>query len=662
MMAFLDKASILTSIPYPLHSIDVCFLEMALSTMPKSDPVYLKRTEAIENALSHLPKQPGIYQMLGPGRRILYIGKAKDLSNRVKSYFQPVHRLLPKVKRLMEQVIDFKTIVTDSEVEALILEYNLIKQHKPKYNVLLKDDKKLPWIGLTQEDFPRVFITRTPGKRGKFFGPYVNSTNMYRTLEVVRKHFPLRQRKKPLFQSRPCMNYYIGACSGPCQNLVSKADYHKVVQQVEWFLKGKSEDLLEQLERDMLEASKKMAFELAAKIRDRHRAVQAIVQHQKMLYPDKTMNQDSIALISGTRYCVFMVLSIRRGRLTSSTPKQVLLTDTEAAEAIENLYTAFLMEHYEAKDPGDLPSEVLVSYELTDSGVIQDWLTQKKGQRVKISFPQKGLKKEMVQLAEKNAQQVLEQAEGTDIKNYRNNPTEGLMMLQEVLNLQEFPERIECYDISHFQGSQTVASMVVFSQGVPDKAAYRRFKIHWAEGKPDDFKSMAEVMTRRFTRAINQDEGWEEPSLVVIDGGKGQLSAACKALDQLGLVSQPIISLAKKFEEVFLPGNSRPILLPRDSMALFILQQIRDEAHRFAITYHRKLRGKQSTRSVLDDIAGVGQKRKQALLDAFGSVKKIQAASIAELRAVTGMSDKVVKAIYEALHPDAGVTERTEQG
>lgn len=602
-------------------------------------------------ALGRLPDQPGVYRMYSAprsagGEALLYVGKAKNLRNRVRSYFQNPAGLAPKVAALMRQVARFDYIVTDSEVEALILEDNLIKQNRPKYNILLRDDKKFPWIGLSAEPYPRLFITREPSGRGRFFGPYVHSASMYKTLQVIRKHFPLRQRKKPLFKSRPCMNYYIGTCSGPCQQLVTPEEYAEVVRQVELFLKGKADDLLERLEAEMERASETMNFELAAKLRDRFLAVQDVVTHQKMYYPDISVSQDIVATASDARRCAIIVLNIRRGKLIGSRPHEIMLTNQTSPE---EAYNAFLTQYYQDEEVEDLPDEIILHHPIDDEAVFQAWLNQKRGKRLTLTYPQKGIKKDLLELGVKNAKETLEQAQTQETKSHRNDPARALMELQEALRLPEFPTRMECYDISHFQGSETVASMVVFTNGVPDRKAYRRFKIQIAEGEPNDFASMHEVITRRFNRAIQGEAGWEEPDLVIIDGGKGQLSSAVEALEKLCVKDQPIISLAKKFEEVYFPGESRPALLPRDSTALFLLQQIRDEAHRFAITYHRTLRDKKATHSALDDIPGIGEKRKQKLMSHFGSVGKIKKASIEEIAAVPGMNASVAQKIHAAL-------------
>jgi excinuclease ABC subunit C len=624
-------------------------------------------------ALSRLPDSPGIYRMISASGIVLYVGKAKNLKNRVRSYFQNAAGLAPKVQALMQHVARFDYIVTDSEVEALILEYNLVQKHMPKYNILLKDDKKFPWIGLSAEPFPRLFVTREPSGRGRFFGPFLSSADMYRTLEVIRKHFPLRQRRKPLFKTRPCMNYYIGACSGPCQALVTPEEYAETVKQVELFLKGKADDLLERLEAEMRQASDDLQFERAAKLRDRYRVVRDVVIHQKMVTPDVTVNQDVVALAADARRCAVVVLNIRRGKLIGSRPHEMsLLYGATPNEA----YQAFLAQYYQkaqSTDADDLPDEIILHYPAdeafrawleqrtgtgsepdADTGVNRKNIKRKPHRKITLTYPKKGLKKELLDLAVKNAGEVLGQAQTLEAKNYRNDPIRALLDLQEALGLADLPARMECYDISHFQGSETVASMVVFNHGVPDKKAYRRFRIRSAEGAPDDFLSMREVITRRFGRAVagpdgSAQEGWEAPDLVIIDGGKGQLSSAVEALTALGLDDQPIISLAKKFEEVYRPGESHPVLLPRDSGALFVLQQIRDEAHRFAITYHRQRRGAKSTKSALDEIPGIGETRRKTLLKHFGSVEKIRQASVEELAALSGFNTRIAQAIFEKL-------------
>lgn len=608
-------------------------------------------TKDIQAALKRLPDKPGVYRFYDSGNRLIYVGKAKSLKSRVKSYFQKNADHGPKVAVMVEKIAGLNYIVTDTDTEALLVETNLIKTHKPKYNILMRDDKKYPWIGISAEPFPRLFITRTPetdgGRRkrkARFFGPYTSSRDMHDILHVLRKHFPMRQRKKPLFQNRPCMNYDIGACPGPCQNLVSEAEYEETVRQVELFLKGKNDDLADLLEAEMNRASGNMQFERAAKIRDRLSAVRRIQGGQKTFYGDPSISQDVVAFAADETRAVMQVLTLRRGKLIDSRSHEAKLT---AGASAREAYNAFLSQYYLEQETEDLPKELVLQIELgggADEDIFRHWLDERK---IGVTLPQRGTKLELLELAERNAREALERSREYDADRVRNDPTPVLLELQDVLDLPGYPARIECYDISHVQGAQTVASMVVFTDGKPDKKHYKRFKIRSAEGRPDDFKSMAEVILRRFRHA--GEPGWGDPDLVVIDGGKGQLGAAVEALEALGMTEQPIVSLAKKFEEVYKPGRARPILLPRDARSLFLLQQIRDEAHRFAITYHRQLRGKASKASALDEIPGVGEKTRQRLLAHFGSVAKIREADPDTLSRVPGINRKQAQQVFEAL-------------
>lgn len=635
-----------------------------------------------DNELRRLPDKPGVYRMYDADGDLIYIGKAKAIKNRVRQYFQKNAQHTPKVLAMVEQVDRFDYVITHTEVEALILEATLVKQHLPKFNILLRDDKKYPWIGLSADPFPRIFITRDPGRggrrsssknsnrrRAKFFGPYISSRDMYLVLEVIKKHFPLRQRPKPLFKDRPCMNYFIGTCPGPCQNLISEDDYAKTLREVELFLKGRSEDLLETLARQMESASESLNFELAAKLRDRYVAVQNVVASQKVFYQDDTIDQDIISACADELRCAFNILSIRRGKLIASRAHEVQLVQHES---VEEVYSAFIYDYYDQMDTEDLPDTIVLQYGIEDEDVFVDWLNQRrreffKSKNTKLvttSHPEKGDKQQLLEMSFQNATDTLEKAKLYDASRLKNDPMRALISLQEALDLPVFPQRMECYDISHFQGGQTVASMVVFTDGVPDKAEYRRFKIKTAEGKPDDFKSMYEVISRRVkhmdTLSKRQEENpqddkkaWPDPDLIIIDGGKGQLGAALDALKDAGITDQPMVSLAKKFEEVFKPYESRPVLIERDAPALYLLQQIRDEAHRFAITYHRSLRAKVATTSVLDNIPGVGAKTRTMLLKHFGSLHQLEKASLESLLQLPGLSKPLANTIYQALHAEA---------
>jgi excinuclease ABC subunit C len=583
---------------------------------------------------------------------IIYVGKAKNLRNRVRSYFQkhnPQHT--PKVSLMVSQIADLDFVVTDNEVEALILEANLIKTLQPRFNILLRDDKKFPWIAISDEDYPRLYVTRNPQKRGKtrYFGPYISSNDMYATLNTIRRHFPLRQRRKPLFKNRPCMNYFIGTCPGPCQQKVTPEAYQDTINKVELFLRGKGTELKEQLQQEMLEASEALNFEWAAKVRDAIEAVDTVIAKQRVVTDDATVNQDVIALEAQDTMAVGIVLSIRQGKVIASASFELTL---HPGDTPEEAYQAFLYQYY-AQVAEEVPDTVVLQYE--PEPVFGDWLTQlRHGRKVTVSIPQRGLKQELMAMAVKNAKEGLGQAKLSALSRLANDPARVLLELQESLDLPEFPARMECYDISHVGGTHTVASMVVFTNGQPDKQEYRRFKIQSVpEGTPNDFQSMAEVMTRRFAH-----DDWPEPDLVIIDGGKGQLSSAVEALDAIGIPHPPIISLAKKFEEVYRPGESRPVILPRDSKALFLLQQIRDEAHRFAITFHRQLRGKAATeKTALVGIPGLGQKRRHKLMAHYGSVEAIAQADVPSLARVLGVSMKQADALLTHLkRPKAAET------
>jgi len=620
----------------------------------------------IKAALNTLPSQPGVYRMYGKHNELLYIGKAKVLKNRVKSYFQKNSSHTPRIQRMVKQIHHFDYVVTDTEIEALLLEDSLVKTHRPRFNVLLMDDKRYPWLCITDEPYPRLIVVRRISRsakksKAKYFGPYISSGNMYETLRIIRKHFPMRQRPKPLFKDRPCMNYAIGTCPGSCQNLISETDYAKTLQQVEWFLKGKTNELLTLIEADMKAASDTLNFEWAAKLRDRYQAVNYVFHYDQGIHiPDPTLNIDAIGLASDGIRVQMVVAKVRNGRIVASTTHQIELTNQLS---LEEAYSSFLFLHYQERDADDIPDELVLQCPFQseksdeDQAWLLDWLSQRRSQasphkrKVTLSVPQKGIRKDILDFAANNAQAAVDNARHSDASRLRNDPAKALSTLQTALNLPRYPKRMECYDISHVQGAYTVASMVVFIDGQPSKSHYRKFKIKTAEGSPDDFQSMFEVVTRRFKRSaneVNAQHRWESPDLVIIDGGKGQLSHAVEALTQMGITDQPIISLAKKFEEVYKPNQSRPIILPRDSTALFLLQQIRDESHRFAITYHRQIRGKGAKQSILDDIPGLGPKRKAHLLSVFGSIDELSKATEEKIAKV--MPPLVAKALYNKLH------------
>lgn len=639
--------------------------------------------ETLRSTLKTLPKGPGIYRFYNEHHKLLYVGKAKNLKNRVSSYFNNRGRhASTKTELLVAKIHFLETVLTKSEHEALILEDNLIKTHRPPYNIRLKDDKRYPWIILTDEDYPRLLITRrrpsskkrkgkendTAQQKAEYFGPYSDVSAMYDAVRMIRKHFPLRQRKKPLFPNRPCMNYHIGTCPGPCQQLVTEKDYNTTLDQIRLFLKGHTDTLLAELEADMATASEALNFEWAAKLRDRHQAVETALHKRQMVnlnQPDAFWDVIGVASsgqhrgnntsTSATQQLVFVIWKVRHGKVIDSTTHPV---ECDQQTSVDEALDEFLTQVYADVLPDDLPHEIIVPTPPSDDDTRQwlgQWLAETsptKKSVIPISQAKRGSKKELLDRACQNADKAL-QLTTTDNQQAHT----ALADLQDALGLAEPPSRIECYDISHIQGRYTVASMVVFTNGKPDKAQYRRFNIECAEGKPDDFASMHEALRRRAKhmpnntiRTSRNKAAWPVPDLMIIDGGKGQLSAARDAMETYGMADVPTISLAKRLEEVFWPEESQPTLLPRDSQALFLLQQIRDEAHRFAITHHRKRRGKAATESELDGIPGLGQKRREQLIAAFPNIQAIQAARIDELISVGKLPQKVAQAVWEHFH------------
>ncbi len=598
----------------------------------------MKTHLCLKESLKLLPEAPGVYLMYDNSDNIIYIGKAKVLKNRVKSYFSKKHDT-PKLKVMVPQIIRFEFIITDSEVEALILESHLIKKHKPKYNVLLKDDKKFPWFLITDDEYPRIVITRKNDKKalkGKYFGPYTNARAMYSTLDLIKKLFPLKQCKKPRFKDRPCIYHQIGKCLGPCQKLVTPQNYQKVVKQVELFLSGKQTELIAQLKKQMEQYGKNQEYEKAAKYRDSYFDVQKVVEKQKVVSENTNVNQDIIGYDNDDLRMSIVLLKVRDGRLIAKEDFDLALDRLHSAE---ESVLSFIKSYYQMVPDENIPKEILVPDEIqkNEKDVITQWLSIKKDQKVSLITPKLQKKHELVELAIKNATAHLETLRIIDMAKVQDDWNEIGSYIQEKLELSKFPHLIECFDISHIQGTNTVASMVVFKNGKSFKSEYKRFKIRSTEGKPDDFEAMKEVIRRRYSRVLK--ENLPLADLIIIDGGKGQLSHAKEVLDELGLVDQPIVSLAKRIEEVFIPERSFPVIFPSSSKALFIFQKIRDEAHRFAITYHRKLRENQATKSILDDIPGLGIKKKKILFDHFEDIKGIMLANRSELERILGKSN-----------------------
>ncbi len=589
----------------------------------------------IQEQLKLLPTNPGVYLMKNEQAKIIYVGKAINLKNRVKSYFQSSKNHSPKVKSMVEKISDFEYIITANEIEALILECNLIKKYRPKYNISLRDDKTYPYIKVTlNEDYPTVSITRKILKDGaKYFGPYTSAGAVHEVLNLLKKLFQIRSCRQ-MNTKRPCLEFHIKRCLAPCTGRVAKSEYREMIKSLCLFLEGRNEVVLKELTSRMQIAAENFQFELAAKLRDQVLAIEKISAKQNIIIGSS--DQDIIGLARKADEACIQIFFIRSGKMIGR--DHFLLNGTED-ETDSALLNAFLEQYYNKAT--FIPKEILLPAEIENEEILSAWLSQKKNAKVSFGLPQRGVKKEMVLMANDNAVVVLEEQM---IKNSAGlEQTVGAMKdLGRYLRMEKELKRIECFDISHIQGSETVASMVVFSNGAPDKQEYRRYKLKSVEGKPDDFKSMQEVVGRRY----RQSDGIM-PDLIIIDGGKGQLNSALEIIRALGHYQIPVVGLAKQFEYVFLEGQSEPVILPPNSKALYLIQRIRDEAHRFAITYHRKLRHKRNLVSVLDHIEGVGPTRRKALWDAFGSIAEIKKAKITDLTAVPGISENIANNIVK---------------
>ena len=550
--------------------------------------------ENLKQSLKLLPSLPGCYIYYNKDNEIIYVGKAKILKRRVMSYFNKKHHDSVKVQVLVSQIERLEYIITNTEVEALILESHLIKKHKPKYNILLKDDKKYPYFLITDEDFPRISVVRKKNinpEKGKYYGPYTDVRAMYSTLDFLKKIFPLKQCKNPKFKDRPCLYYQIGRCMAPCQNKVTSDEYKAIVHQAELFLAGKQSELMEQLKAQMEKFAAAEQFEKAARLRDSYMDLKKTLEKQKVVYENTKLNEDIISFLSEDGIFAIVILMVREGRLID---KKDFVYEVEDEDKTE-FFATFFKEYYNSLTLG-YPDKI-VSNELEKIGekaLYKEWLEILAKKKVKISYGKSAQGKELQMLADKNAKVVLDNAKLKKMSKIREDFNEIGSYLAEKLRLKNFPHRIECYDISHIQGTNTVASMITFINGQSKKSEYKRFKIKTTEGKPDDFLSMKEVLTRRLKHL--GDKNWDKPDLMIIDGGKGQLSSVMEIIEELGVTGIDVVSLAKKHEEVFLPKQSNPVILPQNSSALFLFQRIRDEAHRFAITYHRKLRSKSMTK------------------------------------------------------------------
>ena len=594
-------------------------------------------TDIVAEKLKLLPDSPGVYIMKDDHGKIIYVGKAIVLKNRVRQYFQSSRNHTPKVRAMVSHIADFETIMTANEVESLILEANLIKKHRPRYNIRLKDDKSYPYVKVTvQEEFSRVFITRRVLRDGaRYFGPYTNVTALRDSLKLLRRLFPLRTcRTMP---ERPCLEYHIKRCLAPCIGKVEAEDYRAMIRAVLLFLEGRTDDVERELEQRMNAAAEAYHFETAARLRDQLSAVRTAAERQNIV--TGAGDQDAVGMARSAAGVCVQIFFIRGGKMIGR--EHFLLRGSEE-ESDTDILRAFLEQYY--NQATFVPREVLLpcAIDAAAQATIEAWLAARKGGgKVALLTPQRGTKHDIVQMATGNAAKFL--ADEETRRSLLDEQTLGAVEeLGRYLGLKHPPRRMECFDISHNQGQETVASMVVFEDGAPKKSDYRRFKIRSTEGKPDDFLSMREVTTRRYVGLPEE----ELPDLIIIDGGKGQLSSALEIIRHAaGHKDVPVVGLAKQFELVFTEGNSEPVELPRRSQALYLIQRIRDEAHRFAITFHRKLRGKRNLVSVLDHIVGIGPKRRQSLRTHFGSLEKIKEASVEELAAAPGMNRTSAEAV-----------------
>lgn len=602
----------------------------------------------LEKKIYGLPSKPGVYLHKDAAGRVIYVGKAKNLRVRVRSYIQDNRPVDAKTKVLMRKIAEVDVIVTDTEAEALLLENTLIKEHRPRYNVLLKDDKSYPYIRITKEEYPQVFKTRRVVRDGsKYFGPYTDGSYLYYLMKTLKSIFPIRSCDLPLTEKsikdgryKVCLDYHIKKCEGPCEGMVSKERYNEHIRLAQQILRGKTKDLEHQLTVKMMELSDAMKFEDAAQIRTRLHKLQEYTSKQKVLSADD-LDQDLFALARiGTDMCT-VVFVIRDGKLVAK--RHFLVSGSDFGDDAEILQATVERWYSEVEE---FPQEIIVPIELLDVEFIEARFLQRTHRNVEVTVPKIGDKKKLLQMAETNADYLLREVLLQQAQKDQTMPR-AVMSLQRDLQMQKMPRRIECFDNSHMQGTDYVSSMVVFIDGKPKKSEYRKYRLKTMQGN-DDFEAMKEVITRRYSRGI--EEQTEMPDLVVIDGGKGQLSHAMEIFEELGLVGKfAVIGLAKRLEDVFLPNESDPIVLPKSSSSLRLLQQARDEAHRFAITFHRALRSKRTLQTELTNIAGVGEKTAANLLIKFGSVEGVAKSTDQQLLEV--VSQKLVDAIRSHFLP-----------
>ncbi len=647
---------------------------MSNSSIEKIDNKYnfkieyklINNKELLKSRLSEIPKSSGCYLFKDIDNNLLYIGKSKKLRSRVSSYFNNYSDLTPRLSLMVRQITEIEIIVTDSEYEALNLESNLIKTNKPYFNILLKDDKKYPYLCITwSEKYPRIFITRRRRNRNnldRYYGPYVDVGLLRRTLFTIKKIFPLRQRPRPVYKDRTCLNYSIGRCPGVCQEVISSDDYKKIMKQVSMIFQGRNDDLEIFLQKKMLQFSNDLDYENAAKIRDQISGLKLLTESQKISIPDSSINRDIFGIVSEKNVASIQIFQMRSGKLIGRIGYSQKLNNEDENLILQKI----LEEHYMNVEPVEIPSEILIQYNLPKQATIEDWLTELRKKKVKILIPKRNKKHETVEMVLKNAKLEL----GRILNGIQDNES-SIEDLAQILELSEQPKRIEGYDISHIQGSDPVASQVVFIDGIPSKQDYRKYKIKDPNvfvGHSDDFASIYEVIHRRFKKwsrfkksggdfSILNDKknskldnellsDW--PDLIMIDGGKGQLNAAIKALKELNLEEEvTICSLAKKNEEIFIPGFTKSLDTDENQKGVLLLRRVRDEAHRFALSFHRDKRSKRMNRSQLSQISGLGPSRIRELLEHFKSIDAIRIASKEDLSKVKGLGKNSVNDIYE---------------
>ncbi len=611
----------------------------------------------LQTKLENLPTNPGVYLMKNDKGEIIYVGKAINLRNRVRSYFRELKPEQAKTKALVKHIVDLEYILADNELEALVLECNLIKKYRPKYNINLKDDKTYPFLKITKEDYPQVLVTRKVLKDGaRYFGPYPSVNELRNSLEMIRKIFPFRSCKQKVFTNdRPCLNAHIKMCYAPCIGRISKEDYNAMIEQIALFFEGKQDGLVKRLRQEMEQAAENLEFEQAARLRDQLQGIEQIMTQQKAVLGSDG-DEDVIAMARGLNQCCVQIFFVRGGKIVGR--ENYFLKGTDGSSRGE-VIASFMKQFY--LNCQFIPRNILLEVELDEQAVLEQWLTDKKGSRVYLKVPKRGQAKDLVDLVGRNASEVLNKSE-LEEQYQQQRTAEALEQLRQALGLAQLPRRMECYDISNTQGTESVASMVVFVDGKPKKDQYRRFKIKTVEGA-NDYASLKEVLLRRFRHGLEeqakqQEQGTEGengkfaafPDVIMMDGGRGQVNMALEALQELQL-EIPVCGMVKddRHRTRGLYYHNEELPMDDHSEGFLLITRMQDEAHRFAITYHRSLRGKRNLASVLDDIPGVGEKRKKNLLKHFGSFSKIREASVEELAQVDGIHQTVAEEIYNYL-------------